>query len=162
MNPNIEPLSDKYRNCVRERTNEVFGGTFVISRGVSHEPANLPGFIALSGKEVVGLATYQFANNECELVTIDALIQGRAVGSQLLRAVEEVATASNCQRLWLVTTNDNLDALRFYDKCGYRIKQVYAGSIAKSRIIKPSIPEIGNYGIPIRDEVELEKVLRTA
>lgn len=153
----IHPLSDKYRNCVTERTNELFGGTTVVSRGIAHEPAKLPGFVALSGNELVGLATYFIAGDECELVTIDALIQQRSVGTQLLTAVEDIAKASDCRRLWLVTTNDNVDALRFYEKRGYRVKEIHKGAIARSRKIKPSIPEFGNYGIPISDEIELEK-----
>ncbi len=157
MNSVIEPLSDKYRNCVAERTNELFGGTTVISRGVLHEPAKLPGFIALSGKELVGLATYFISDSECELVTIDALIRERSIGTQLLTAVEAIAQASDCSRLWLVTTNDNVDALRFYEKRGYNVKQVHRNAIAKSRMLKPAIPEFGDYGTPIRDEIELEK-----
>ena len=73
-----------------------------------------------------------------------------------MEAVVADAAREGAKRLWLVTTNDNLDALRFYQRRGWRLSAVYPGSVVESRKIKPSIPEIGAYGIPIRDEIELE------
>ena len=59
-------------------------------------------------------------------------------------------------RLWLVTTNDNLDALRFYQRRGLRITAVAAGAVDEARKIKPGIPLLGDHGIAIRDEITLE------
>ena len=63
------------------------------------------------------------------------------------------------RRAWLITTNDNLDAIRFYQRRGFTIATVHAGAIEQSRTIKPSIPLVGSYGIPIRDEIEFEMLL---
>lgn len=60
-------------------------------------------------------------------------------------------------RIWLITTNDNLNALGFYQKRGFRIKAVYPGAVDEARRIKPEIPLAASNGIPIRDEIELEK-----
>jgi DNA-3-methyladenine glycosylase I len=90
------------------------------------------------------------------LVTLDALQEGRGVGSALLTAVVEQAGREGCRRLWLVTTNDNLAALRFYQRRGLRIVVVRRCAVDEARRVKPSIPLTGHDGIPIHDEVELE------
>ncbi len=81
------------------------------------------------------------------------------MGSALLDAVKSVAAASKCRRLWLVTTNDNTRALRFWQKRGFRLVAVYPGSAEKLRRLNPKIPLTGIDGIPIRDEIELEIIL---
>ena len=74
-----------------------------------------------------------------------------------------MAEASGAHRLWLITTNDNVDALRFYQRRGYRLARVDAGAVDRSRAaLKPAIPEIGAHGIPLRDELELELLLGDA
>ncbi|MGD8245715.1 MAG: hypothetical protein PVG25_02965 [Anaerolineae bacterium] len=60
------------------------------------------------------------------------------------------------QRIWLITTNDNLAALRFYQRRGFSLVAVHPGAVDQARTLKPEIPAIGHSGIPIRDEIELE------
>jgi len=66
---------------------------------------------------------------------------------------------AKCKRLWLITTNDNTLAFRFYQKYGFALVAVHRNAIEKSRRLKPEIPLIGNAGIPLRDEIELEMML---
>jgi ribosomal protein S18 acetylase RimI-like enzyme len=73
--------------------------------------------------------------------------------------VKKSATLKGCRRLWLITTNDNTDALRFYQKHGFMLVAVHRNAIEESRKLKPEIPLIGNNNIPIRDEIELEMML---
>ncbi len=61
--------------------------------------------------------------------------------------------------MWLVTTNDNLRALYFYQRRGFRIVAVHRDAVMHSREIKPEIPSVADNGIPILDELELEKPL---
>lgn len=93
-------------------------------------------------------------------VTLDAFPRFRGVGTRLLRSVAEEARKRGCRRLWLITTNDNLDAIRFYQRRGMRIATVHTGALRESRKIKPAIPEVGMNGIPLRDEIEFEMVLQ--
>ncbi len=132
------------------RTEELWGGRVVISRGIAHSVSELPGFIARIADRRVGVATYRLAEGECELVTIDAVDRHIGVGTALLSAVEAVAGE---RRLWLITTNDNVDAMRFYQRRGYVLSAMYPDAIEASRRLKPQIPRVGNYGIPIRDEL---------
>jgi GNAT superfamily N-acetyltransferase len=103
-----------------------------------------------------GVLTYIVDGAACEILTLHAEPRGQGTGSALLEAVERIAREAGCTRLWLITTNDNLDALRFYQRRGFRLAHVHVGAVddARSRL-KPEIPEVGDHGIPLRDELEL-------
>lgn len=107
----------------------------------------------------VGIATYRVEGDECELVTLDALVQRRGVGSALLERVAAEARSRSCRRLWLITTNDNLNALGFYQRRGLRLVALRRDAIAEARKLKPEISAVGAQGIPIRDDIELELAL---
>jgi len=101
------------------------------------------------------------ARGDCELVLLETFDRGRGIGTALLDATIEVARESNSRRLWLVTTNDNLDALRFYQRRGLRLARLWVDAATEARQkLKPEIPLTGAHGIPIRDELELELILR--
>jgi len=133
-----------------------WGSDFIVSRGKIQKPENLEGVIAEEDGEKVGLATIHTENGEMELVTIDSLKPGQGIGTLLINEVIKIAKENKLKRLWLITTNDNLSALKFYQKNGFSLVKVYPNAIAESRKVKPQIPEIGENGISIRDEIELE------
>ena len=78
------------------------------------------------------------------------------MGAKLIQAILKLAADNNYRRVWLITTNDNIGALRFYQKLGFVLSALYPNAIEKSRTIKPEIALVGENGIPIRDEIELE------
>jgi ribosomal protein S18 acetylase RimI-like enzyme len=134
---------------------ESWGSNTVVSRGREHRLDRLPCLIAEVDAERCGVATYSIEGDSAELVTIEALQPGRGVGSALLSAVIERVKHEGCRRLWLVTSNDNLDAVRFYQRRGFRLVAVHIGAVDAARGVKPQIPEMGSYGIAIHDEIEL-------
>jgi GNAT superfamily N-acetyltransferase len=162
MKPAIKELDDQYRSWARSLLTERWGSHLVVTRGQVYEADRLPGFIALIEGKPKGLITYRIINEECEVVTLDSLIGGVGIGTSLLDAVKRVAEIRGCQRIWLITTNDNLPALKFYQKRGYRLVAVHRDALTRSRQLKPGIPEIGLDGIPLRDEIELELNLNSA
>src|SRR5262245_26753371 len=87
---------------------------------------------------------------------------GLGVGGILVETAAEAALAAGATAQWLVTTNDNLDALRLYQRHGYRLAELHADAVAAARRAKPSIPETGEYGIPMRDQLVLERPLSPA
>ncbi|MBZ0303030.1 MAG: GNAT family N-acetyltransferase, partial [Anaerolineae bacterium] len=93
---------------------------------------------------------------DCEIVTLNSVQEGQGVGTALIEVVKQAAAEEGCTRLWLITTNDNFNALRFYQKRDFRIVAVYPGALDQSRKVKPEIPLFGYHGIPLRDEIELE------
>lgn len=131
---------------------ERWGGR-VLLRGRLVDAAGLPGLIA---GEREGLATWRVAGDVAELVTLDAVVPGRGVGTALLAGLVRRLRRAGVKRLRVTTTNDNLDALRFYQRRGFRIIAVRAGAIERGRRLKPALPAAGAYGIAIRDEIELE------
>jgi ribosomal protein S18 acetylase RimI-like enzyme len=159
----VTPVTDADRDWMREILSERWGGAVMFRCGMSHDASLLPGFVAREGDGCLGLVTYRLEERECEVVTLDALSQWAGIGTALLRAVEEKAAEAGCRRIWLVTSNDNVDALRFYQRRGYHIAAVRRGAIDGTRTReKPSIPLTGCYGIPIRDEILVEKGLPPA
>jgi ribosomal protein S18 acetylase RimI-like enzyme len=156
---NIRSLSPADRDWVARHVAEHWGAEIVVAHGTLYHPAALPGFVAEADGKVAGLVTYHIAGDTCEIVTLDSLSEGRGIGTALIEAVKVAASAAGCRRLWLITTNDNLRALGFYQKRGYRLVAVHPGAVNAARNLKPEIPLIGNEGIPIRDEIELEIIL---
>lgn len=136
-----------------------WGGDFIVSRGKIQKPENLEGFIAEENGEKVGLVTLNIEEDEMEIVAMNSLKPRKGIGTLLLQKVVSAAKEKNMKRLWLITTNDNLNALKFYQKNNFYLVKVHPGAIAESRKIKPQIPEIGEGGIPIKDEIELEIAL---
>ncbi len=131
----------------------------VVSRGLVHHPEELPGLVAVDGRDTVGLLTYRVDALQLEVVTIQAFKRRRGVGRRLLEAVEGVARRAGCRRMWLVTTNDNTPAQSFYRAAGMRMVAVHQGAVRRSRMLKPEIPAVGLNGVPIDDEIEFEVVL---
>jgi len=133
---------------------------FIITRGRKVYPAEMPGFYAENETgQRVGLLTYEIIGDRCEVITLDAFEQYKGIGTALMKRVDKAARQAGCKRLWFITTNDNLDAIRFYMRRGYTLAAVHVNALEHSRKLKPSIPKIGHFGIPMRDEIEFEKFL---
>ncbi len=135
---------------------EYWGGDFIITRGQSYHVNDIWGFMAEQDDRKVGLITYQMLPNEVEITSINSLMENQGIGTALVREVVNVARDAFLKRVVAITTNDNMNALRFWQKRGFRLVCVYAGIIAETRKQKPGIPLLGANGIPIRDEIELE------
>lgn len=154
----IEPLTDTA--TLEQWLTERWGEGGVVSRGRVHTASGLLALAAYdTGEALVGLVSFCIEGDSCEVVTLDTSVSGKGIGTALLSAAEAAARAAGCQRLWLITTNDNLPALRFYQRHGWRLCALHANALAESRRLKLAIPEIGLDGIPLRDELELERML---
>lgn len=138
---------------------EHWGGEEMISRGNVYRPEQLEGFVIEDENEWIGLLTFLIQDDECEITSLDSLREGQGIGSLLIDKAIEEGRLRNCGRLFLITTNDNLNALGFYQKRGFEIVTIYRGAIHESRKKKPGIPLIGYNNIPLRDEIELEIIL---
>lgn len=135
---------------------EHWGSARIVTRGNLHKAEALPGFVAEQEGERIGLVTFRNDDRDCEIVSLNSLVEKQGVGSALLEAVGEAVKTAGCRRIWLISTNDNLAALRFYQMKGLRLVAVYKDAVEKAHRLKPEIPEVGYFGIPIRDEIELE------
>jgi len=137
---------------VRRRLRATWGDA-VARRGELVDPTSVSALAAYGSGSLVGIAAYAIRCDRCEVVAIETFPTGRA----LMAAVAQAARVAGCTRLWLVTTNDNTDALGFYQRLGLDLVAVRLGAVdAARRDLKPQIPELGVRGIPIRHEIELE------
>jgi len=135
---------------------EHYGAPVVVSRGRLSDPLSLPGFVACDGATIAGVVTYRVDGESAEVVTLDSLSEGRGIATALLDRVVHDARAKGVKRLWLITTNDNVSALRFYQKRGWDMVAFHRDAVAEARELKPEIPLVGDHGIAIRHEIEFE------
>lgn len=156
----VRSLRDDERPWVRDLIRERWADEIVACHGTLYRPDTLPGFVAEDDDGArVGLLTYVLDGAACEVVTIDALVPGKGHGRSLVEAAEAVARDAGCSRLWLTATNDNVRGLAFYRALGFRVVAVHEGAVTEVRNLKASIPLVSEDGVPITDEVELERRL---
>ena len=128
----------------------------MVSRNKLHDITTNPGYTAMRNNTLSGLITYNIEDQECEITSLNSLEEGIGIGTSLVEAVRNKAREAGCSRLFVITTNDNTHALRFYQKYGFTIAAIYIDSMNNARQLKPEIPFLGNDNIMIRDEIELE------
>jgi ribosomal protein S18 acetylase RimI-like enzyme len=137
-----------------------WGDEEMIVHGRVYRPEQLDGFVVEHEEEWVGVLTFSVEAGECEITSLNSLREGQGLGSMLIDKTIEEARSRECKRVFLITSNDNLHALGFYQKRGFEIVTVYRGAVNESRKLKPGIPLVGMNGIPLRDEIELEMRLK--
>ena len=155
----IERITYKTRKLVNQFFIENWYSTNMSIRGEIIDGTKLDGFLLQEKNKIIGLITYKFFGDVCEIVSLDSKKENIGIGTALLKEVEMVAIESNCKKLRLITTNDNLRALQFYQKRGYCLTKIYPNAMDEVRKVKPDIPLLGENNIPLRDEIELEKRL---
>ncbi|MGW6499152.1 GNAT family N-acetyltransferase [Nonomuraea angiospora] len=156
----VRPIEPQDLANVTRVLTESWGGSTVVAlgRGELVDAAAQPGFIAELDGVLAGIITYGRRGDSVEIITIDAVMPGRGVGAALLDAVRAVAAEGGAARLWLITTNDNTRALRFYQRYGFDLIALHRNGVDRARALKPGIPAEAD-GIPIRHELELELLL---
>jgi ribosomal protein S18 acetylase RimI-like enzyme len=156
----IREVKENDKKWIIQLMEDQWASTLIISRGIVHNTENLPGLIAIQNKKRVGLLTYNVKDYDCEIVSLNSIKKRVGIGSALIQRMIEIAIKRGCKRIWVITTNDNTEALRFYQMRGFKIKAVYFDAIKKSRELKPELPLLGIDDIEIKDEIELEKELQ--
>lgn len=137
-----------------------WGSTKIMSCGKAYYPHELDGFVERRDGELVGLLTMHIVGNSMEVLTLNSMLEGQRIGSSLMLAAIEQARRRGLNRIWLTTTNDNLRAMGFYQRLGFRMVEIHVGAVDEARKVKPEIPEVGRDGIEIHDEIVLELELK--
>ena len=156
---NIVSLKVANRAEVDRFIKDEWGGPMIVTHGNLYDSSVLPGYAALENEKVMGAALYRIIGDECEIAALYSLAQNRGVGTALINKVIEAARKQGCRRLWLVTTNDNTHAIRFYQRFGFHLKVVHIGSLEVTRQLKEGVPAKGIDGIPLEHEFEFELIL---
>ena len=156
----IQPLSLLHQKKVEELIIKSWGSSeMVISTG-TYKIHELEGFVAWSSTgEIMGVVTFKRHDRVLEIISLDSVLENQGIGSRLMMMVELIAVENHFPLLKVITTNDNLRAIKFYQRKGYRMKEVIRGAVDVARQKKPEIPLLGDHAIPIHDELILYKQL---
>ncbi len=152
----IRDLTPEDKHWVQRVLVQYWGSTTQITKGKKYQADELPGLVAQRDGSEVGLLTYHIEDGACEVITHNSMAGHGGIGSCLLDAVRNKARELGCKRLWLITTNDNTPALRFYQRRDFEIVGFHRNAVMEARKLKPEIPNIGFDGIPIKHEIEME------
>lgn len=155
----ILPLKPTDLDTVRSIAQTHWGDVMVVVHGETYQLDQLPGFKAMRGETWLGMVTYQIGADLCEIVSLDSFIPRQGIGRRLVEAVMAQARQAGCRKILLITTNDNLNAMAFYQKLGFQMVWVEPNAVTRSREFKPSIPLTAENGLPIRDEITFELLL---
>lgn len=136
------------------------GPKMVVSSGV-YSWVELKGISGMKEDEVLAGSVTYTEGERFEIVSLDSLAPNQGVGSALIEAAEEIAREKGYSTVYLITTNDNMHAVTFYQKRGYRVIEIHKDAVQRARRIKPSIPLKAENGIDIRDEWLLKKELNS-
>ena len=131
----------------------------MVVHGESIDLGTADGFYACDGDEIIGLITWKQFGKEIEILSLDSLLEAHGIGTALLNEVIREAKEIGVEKIRLITTNDNLPALRFYQKRGFDMVHIYRNALEQARKIKPEIPLIGMDGIPLKHDIELNFML---
>lgn len=152
----IQEITIEMREVIAHFLCEKWGSASMVSRGRVHHLDQLPGFVAIANDRIVGIITYEIKEDACEIVSLDSFEENRGIGTKLVEYVMVTAKQKFCEKVWLITTNDNTNALRFYQKRGFVMTHLYRDAVKEARKIKQEIPLIGYDTIPILHEIQLE------
>jgi GNAT superfamily N-acetyltransferase len=149
----IRPLEDGDRAWVSELIAQEWGLP-VVSISGHYDPGLLPGLIAERDGYRLGVLTYRHGSDGCEVVVLFSRVESQGVGRALMERARLVA-AETGDRLWLITTNENIRAIRFYQQLGMdlvRLHRNFADVVAAHKIVP--VPQEG--GIRFRHGLEFE------
>lgn len=136
-----------------------WGGEPLVIRAKNYYPSKLDGMVAAKGEEIIGFLFYETQGVTLEIIVFEVFDKLQGIGTKMLQQLKRIAKENGCNKIYLMTNNDNLDALRFYQRRGFHICGIHLDSMKESRKMKPGIPMTGEYGIPLRDEIDLELIL---
>lgn len=117
------------------------------------------GIFAMENEQIIGLITYILYDDTLEITSLDSLHENRGLGTELINKVIDIARKRNLRRIVLITTNDNIRAIHFYQRRGFDMACLYRNALDISRKLKPEIPLTGEDDIPLKHEIEFEMIL---
>ncbi|MDO4333166.1 MAG: GNAT family N-acetyltransferase [Eubacteriales bacterium] len=154
-----ERIDSLNRHQINEFMEQRWYTTTMIIRGREVDVTKTEGFCFRDGEAIIGLITYLVYENILEIVSLDSLRENQGIGTKLLELVIREAKERNLQKVVLITTNDNINAIRFYQKRGFDMAHLFRNAMDISRKLKPEIPIIGENFIPLRHEIEFELLI---
>ena len=155
----IREIDSALREKVQPILDESWGSPLIAINGKLWDSQAMPGFVALYEDEILGYLLYEYHDSECEIMVLESIAQNIGIATALIEQIKKTAKVSGLGKVIVQTSNDNTHASRFYQRRGFTIRNIRIGAMDIARKLKPSIPLVGNDGIPLRDEIEFEIAL---
>ena len=149
----IIEMDEAYRSLVVRDVEEEWVSPLVVTRGQAYDTWHCPGLIAVDEGKLIGYLLYLPKSEEWEILVLHALEKNRGIGTALIDALSEKVKKTGGKKLSVVTTNDNIPAIRFYQRRGFSLGEVGFNALEETRKIKPNVPEIGLEGIRLSHEL---------
>jgi ASC-1-like (ASCH) protein len=134
-----------------------WGGEPLIIHGKPYFPSNLDGLFICSKNEILGFLFYDKQPAYYEIIVFEVFQKFQGLGTFLMNEFMSIVKKEGGKKIEVMTTNDNLDALRFYQRRGFTISRIDINQLETTRALKKSCGRIGDFGIPCRDEIILER-----
>ena len=131
-----------------------WGSDILVTRGNVYKANDLDGVLVYENNKIIGLGLYKI-KNDCEIVLLETFVQNKGIGTRIIEEIKKIAKKKDCKKVWVITSNENINAIRFYQKRGFQLSNIYLNAMEEARKIKPEIPKFAD-GIEIRDEIEFE------
>lgn len=155
----FKEINEVNRIDVNRFIHENWHSTDMVLRGKITDMTLVNGIIVYESNIIIGLITYEIINRECEILSLDSKQENKGIGTELVNRVIEIARSNNCNKIKLITTNDNINAIKFYQRRGFDMVRINHNALNISRQLKPTIPLYGEFGIPLMHEIEFEMMI---
>jgi GNAT superfamily N-acetyltransferase len=153
----VREATEADRAAARELFQRDFGRTKIVAFGEIMDIDQMPALVAVLHADPSGALAYRLFGDALHIVALatDPMWQRSGVGASLVAEAELLARRLQLTRLIVSTTNDNLPALYFYQRRGYRLTEL----VPENVVVHTHQQQAGFAGIPVRDEIRLEKRL---
>ena len=121
----IEKIDNVNRWLIDEFIINHWFTTKMIVRGKEIDMTDTDGFYVIERDEIVALITYIIYDESMEIMSLDSLNENKGIGTLLLEQVIEEAKKIGCKKIVLITTNDNIRGLEFYQRRGFVFSNIY-------------------------------------
>ena len=92
----IKKITEKTRGLVNQFLIENWYSTDMLIRGEIIDGTKLDGFLLQEDNKIIGLITYTFFGNICEIVSLDSKKENMGIGTALLKEIENIAANNKC------------------------------------------------------------------
>ncbi len=153
----IKKIAPEEKLEIRRLVRRFWGEEEQLTFDRTFKVSGLPGYAARLEETMVGFISTAEVNDAVLIVALGVLPehQNSGIGKQLVTKVEKEAVRMRKKRMLVSTSNDDLPALAFYQSIGFQIIEVKPNVIAEKhgRVVS------GIGGLPVRDELRLQKIL---
>ena len=155
----LREIKSTDQEWIKKISLDLWNSVEVVSQHKIYYTDKLSGILAIYQDTRAGLLLYSIDQPTLNIISLNTLYENIGIGSKLIERIEKIGIKKRLKKVRITTTNDNIDALRFYQAKGFQIINVNVDIMKKYRKLKPGLPKLGFYNIEIRDEFVLEKPL---